>query len=93
MMQDRFMVHWDRLVESGSFVGRQSKSLYKSIRSEWLNKLRANVTYVETAVEDSDVSPDLVLFLLVLGFGHTMATLAFAMELFWNSKILRQTRN
>lgn len=90
VMQDRFMDHWDRLVESGidKYVRRQTIDFYKSVRSEWFHRMKANKHVEEEAsyVTDNGLSSELILFLLILICGHTIAGIAFAIELLWNSR-------
>lgn len=90
MMQARFFALWDRLVESGidAHVNDQIIALYKTIRYEWS---KSSVGEPHLAVEDTDgngtadgFNGQLMLLMLVFGFGNGFAGLVFGMELLWD---------
>lgn len=87
MMQNRLMSLWSRLVESGinAHVERKTTDLYRAARSEWF--VRQNGTAKASNDEHNDSgSNEMILLLLVLCIGHSMAGVAFLFELVWASE-------
>lgn len=77
-------------MESGidNYVRGQTIDLYKAVRSKWFKQRIKADMHVED-VTDEGLSSERILFLLILICGHTMAGIAFAMELIWDSGCLR----
>lgn len=86
---------WSRLVESGivAHLERRHTELYKAIRHDWIRSLGierddGGRSAIEVVVDEgaTGIGAELQLFLMVLTIGHSMATLALAVEVFGASR-------
>lgn len=83
MMQNRWSEVWDRLVESGidNHIKRQNVEFYKTIRSDWFYRDYLNNAFNEMVDQKEGRTSALMLFFVVLVFGHGLAVFAFLLEL------------
>lgn len=83
-MQYRLVAVWDQLVASGidNYIKQQNLAFYKTIRSDWLYRMHLQ-TNTDELINYEGYNTTVILLLVVLGIGYSMAILAFGIELVW----------
>lgn len=83
-MHSQLAIMWDRLVESGlnQHIERLTLEVFKTSRQEWIQTRLSEIHNDESVLKPYfHLSSTEIIYLLVLGFGYTIAGLTLFVEM------------